>query len=238
MTKPHVPEMRGAGKMPDFTGTTAKKKLFASRTALVVIDMINWQVSPEGGLLAGLTAAGADIGYIAERVNNTVVPNLQRLLVACRKAGVKVVYTRVGCHRPDFSDAPSGFRQNYAAGNAVDGSWACEVIDALKPAPGELAMMKAGSGSFTGTQLDGHLRNMGITDVLYTGVLTNACVLLAAGSGADLGYRGFVVSDCTATFSQRLQDISEELVSGYMASVVTTAEIIAQLQKATIAAAA
>ena len=41
---------------------------------------------------------------------------------------------------------------------------------------------------------------------------------------------GDLVADATATFSDRLQAITEEIVSGYMAEVVSTDELIARLR--------
>jgi nicotinamidase-related amidase len=90
--------------------------------------------------------------------------------------------------------------------------------------------MKAGSGAFIGSPLDALLRNAGVQHILYTGVISHACVLLSVGEGFDLGYYGYFVSDGTAAFSQRLQDFTEEIVSGYMARVVSTDEAIDQLQ--------
>jgi len=54
--------------------------------------------------------------------------------------------------------------------------------------------------------------------------------LLTLAAGFDLGYRGYLVSDTTATLSQRWQDLTEELVGVYMAKVVTTAQIIEELR--------
>ena len=50
---------------------------------------------------------------------------------------------------------------------------------------------------------------------------------LTVAAGFDLGYHGRSVSDSTATFSERLQDLTEELISSYMAQVVTTDEMVA-----------
>ena len=115
---------------------------------------------------------------------------------------------------------------------ATDGSWACEVIEPLRPEPGDISLIKTGSGGFGTSNLDSHLRNMGIRNVLYTGVITNGCVLLTLAAGFDLGYNGYLVADATATFSQRWQDLTEELVGVYMAKVVTTTQIIDELSGA------
>jgi biuret amidohydrolase len=202
-------------------------------TAVVVVDMVNWQVSRAAGMLGPMEKSGVPIDYIVKRVNETVVPNLQRLFAVCRQEGAKIVYLRVGCYQPDFSDSIGPFREVMRETGALDGSWACEVIDPLRPQPGDISLVKTGSGGFLTSNLDSHLRNMGIRHVLYTGVITNGCVLLTLAAGFDLGYHGYMVGDATATFSQRWQDLTEEIVGVYMAKVVSTDWIIDQLQAAT-----
>ncbi len=201
-------------------------------TAVVVVDMVNWQVTRGAGMLGPMEKDGVPVDYIVERVNQTVVPNLQRLFAVCRKRGARIVYLRVGCYQPDYSDSIGPFRNMMRETGARDGSWACEVIDALRPEPGDVSLLKTGSGGFVTSNLDNHLRNMGIRHVLYTGVITNGCVLLTLAAGFDLGYHGYLIADGTATFSQRWQDLTEEIVGVYMAKVVTTDQIIDQLQAA------
>jgi biuret amidohydrolase len=157
---------------------------------------------------------------------------LQRLFSICREQGARIVYLRVGCYQPDFSDSIGPFRNILRETGAVEGSWACEVIEPLRPEPGDISLVKTGSGGFLTSNLDNHLRNMGIRHVLYTGVITNGCVLLTLAAGFDLGYYGYLIADATATFSQRWQDMTEEMVGVYMARVVTTSQIIEQLQAA------
>jgi len=111
------------------------------------------------------------------------------------------------------------------------------VIEALAPEPGDLRLIKTGSGGFLSTGLDSHLRNIGVEHVIYTGVITNACVLLTAGAGFDLGYWGYLASDTTAAYSQRLQDVTEEILSAYIAKVAKTDELIARLAPTAVAVA-
>jgi biuret amidohydrolase len=202
-------------------------------TAVVVVDMVNWQVNREAGMLGVMEKGGVPIDYIVERVNETVVPNMKRLFAVCRQQAVKIVYLRVGCYQPDFSDSIGPFREMMRETGALDGSWACDVIDGLRPQPGDVSLVKTGSGGFLTSNLDNHLRNMGIRHVLYTGVITNGCVLLTLAAGFDLGYHGYLVGDATATFSQRWQDVTEEMVGVYMAKVVSTDWIIDRLQAET-----
>ena len=207
----------------------ARPPLSAAQTAVVVVDMVNHQVTPGRWLLGHHEAEGKDVSYITRRVQETVIPAQQRLLKEARRAGAHVVYLRVGTARADYADGLPAFRSKYPIWEAFDGSPACEVISALKPEPKDTVLLKTGSGGFTTSPLDLHLRNLNVRHVAYVGVVTNACVLLTLAAGFDLGYYGYLISDATATFSQRLQDFTEEIVGAYMAKVTSTDQFIAML---------
>ncbi|QQO23712.1 cysteine hydrolase [Bradyrhizobium diazoefficiens] len=202
----------------------ARPPMRPSTTAVVVIDMVNWQVPREKQDDPNANA------YFVERLAKTVIPNHQHLLPACRAAGMPIVYLQVGCYRPDCSDAVGPFRIRFAEAGAIIGSEACEVIPELAPERGDLLLAKTASGGFGSSALDSHLRNMGITHVLYTGVTTNACVMLTAAGGFDLGYFGTIVTDATAALTPEHQTQAENLLRYFVASLATTEEVIELLR--------
>jgi nicotinamidase-related amidase len=199
-------------------------------TALVIVDMVNHQVTPGTGLIKQLTDSGVDCDYLVERVNSTVIPNTARLLAAFRDLGAAIAFLRVGGITTSLRDTlPSG-RHGVRQWGAIDGDWPCEVVPSLAPQKGELSLIKLGSGGFTTSNLDQHLRFMGIKTVFYTGVLSNVCVLLTMGAGFDLGYDGYMVTDATATLSGELQFATEQIVSAVMAKCVSTADALEMLK--------
>lgn len=201
-------------------------------TALLIIDMIHHQLTPGEGFLGDLARQGTDVGYFDRRVRTQLVPNLVRLAARCRALGATVAHVRVGAFREDYSDLVPSFREAFASWGAREGSRACAPIDALRPAPGDIDLVKTGSGAFNGSGLDSHFRNIGIRDILYAGVITNGCVLLSAAAGFDLGYTGHLVTDATATLSDRLQQAAEEAMALYVAKPLTTEEAIRALERA------
>ena len=201
----------------------------AARTAVVVVDMVNHQLTPGDTLVGELERNGVDTGYYLERVERLVMPNHVRLLAAARQHGAVVVYLRVGARRRDFSDLLPPFRDSFRRWNARDGEWACAVDARIPPQADDIDLLKSGSGGFTTSALDTQLRHLGIENVLYTGVISNGCVLLTLGAGFDLGYRGYFISDATATVSATVQTATEDIVGAYLAQVVTTDAIIAKL---------
>ena len=153
-----------------------------ARTAFIVVDMQN-AYAKKGGML--------DLGIgIDESRTNPVIAANQRLLSAARAAGVQVFYLQFG-YKPDLSDAGGPLSPNIRKQMAIrmikerpadhdkliiEGTWGWEIIEELKPEPGDLVVKKARYSGFAGTTLENQLNGLDIRHILFTGVATNVCV--------------------------------------------------------------
>lgn len=152
------------------------------RTAIVVVDMQNAYASKGGMLDLGTGIDEARIG--------PVIAANKRLLPAARAAGVKVIYLQFG-YKPDLSDAGGPHSPNIRKQMAfrmikerpadrdkliVEGTWGWEIIDDLKPEPGDLVVQKSRYSGFAGTTLESQLHGLDIRHLIFTGVATNVCV--------------------------------------------------------------
>lgn len=170
------------------------------RTALVIVDMQNAFAS-KGGML---DLAGHDISGAAAAVATT-----RKLLEACRRAGVKVVHVRIA-YRPDLSDAGGENSPNYhkelsliqmrnkpelAGKLLIEGTWDAEIVDELKPQPGDYIVTKTRYSGFAGTTLDSYLRTEGIRYLLFAGIATNVCVESTARDAYFAEYWPILVED-------------------------------------------
>jgi len=165
---------------------------------------------------------------------NRVVPNLQALLSAARKAGVHVAYAPHYRHRRGGLShrrhpAPSHLlvstlRMFNARGRG--GRFHAQ----LAPAPGDtVASEHETSCGFTGTDLDGHLRKRGIEDVVLCGALSNTCVEATGRTASDLGYRVTFLSD--GVTAQTWRDHRAALVNyPLLGRTLTVAEFIAAIE--------
>jgi ureidoacrylate peracid hydrolase len=150
-------------------------------SALVIVDMQN-SFASKGGMfdLAGFDISGAD----------TAVAVTRKLLEACRKAGVKVVHLLM-TYRPDLSDGGGTSSPNFhkelglrmmrerpelAGKLLVENTWDWQIVDALKPLPGEKIVKKTRYSGFANTDLEAYLRTEKIRNLLFTGIATNVCV--------------------------------------------------------------
>ncbi|KAA9162561.1 cysteine hydrolase [Amycolatopsis acidicola] len=208
------------------------KGLNPARAAFVLVDLINWQAHPDGTSLQLLRKGGSvpQADFVTKRCETVLLPTLKSLLPVARSCGMHVLHARLISRAPDYRDAVPAFQGYLRAAEARDGSWAGQVLDGLE-APGDISVAKRGSGAFTGSELDTILRNLDIDTVFYAGVVTNACVLLSVASGFDLGYRQYLVTDCTAALSERDQEDAERFIGAYLAQLVTAEDTTAALKR-------
>ena len=161
-----------------------------------------------------------------------VVPNIARLIAACRQAGIEVIYTVVESLTRDGRDRSLDHK---LSGILVPkGAWEGQVIDAVAPHDDEIVLPKTSSGVFNSTNIDYVLRNLGVRHLLVVGLLTDQCVDMAVRDGADRGYYTICISDCCSTYSAERQANALQAFGGYCRTVTLEAmlaEIAAPAKK-------
>jgi nicotinamidase/pyrazinamidase len=202
---------------------TASTDRYGPRTALVVVDMQNDFVHPDGSLYVH---GGAE-----------VVAEVNAEIAAARLAGSPIVYTQ-DWHPPEtphFVD-----RGGTWPPHCVRDTWGARLHDDLDVGDGPLVVRKGtgledGYSGFTvhdlttatdqPTELDRILRDLGVTDTVVVGVATDVCVKATAIDSARLGYRTEVVADATAAVELEPGDRDRSLaeMSGHGITVTTAA---------------
>ncbi|MYZ46259.1 cysteine hydrolase [Propylenella binzhouense] len=162
------------------------------KTALLLLDLQNEMVDPEGKIGGGGLAK-----VCAER---NVVANAARALGAARERGLPVAHVRLG-FRPDYADALSvaprieKLKQNKAA---IAGTWGTEFPEPLTPKEGELLVTKQCVNPFFNTGLMNWLFANGVGHVVLGGVVTNLVVEMTTRAADDAGFAVTVLEDCCA----------------------------------------
>jgi ureidoacrylate peracid hydrolase len=155
-----------------------------------------------------------------------------RLATAFRPAGRPVIHV-AHVLKSDYSDAAFPYWRlgiepaSWNHTHCVEGTWGAEIIDELKPHPGEHVIVKKGFGGFANTALDTTLRNMGITTCVVVGVTTCVCVSNTVRGGVEHNYRTILVSDGVAEVSRDSHQAELKTMNRIFADVKTTAEIVA-----------
>lgn len=189
-------------------------------TALLVIDMQNGFLEPEGSM--------QKIGLPHAELLRSI-PGCVSLVDAARAAQVPVIYTRY-VYMPDYSDAGILPTELVPAmkevGSLTTGSWDAEIIDALAPLPGDVIIDKSRPSSFYGTRLEPLLTSLQIRSLVMCGVTTNICVETTARDAGQRDYRVHVISDATAEFEQARHDHALTTIGFTFGWVNTVAEVL------------
>ena len=127
------------------------------KVALMVADMLRDFIDPQGALYVG--PQGREI-----------IPFVAGKIKEARAQGGIVIY--VGdAHAPDDRE----FR--FFPPHAVKGTWGAEIIDELKPRPGDYRVEKTRYSCFAGTDLEDLLKKEQVDRVEVVGVCTSICIM-------------------------------------------------------------
>ena len=201
-------------------------------TALVVVDMQYASACRETGLGKSLKKQGKEelVGYRYDRIEQVVVPTVRRLLAFFRRHHLTVVYLTMGSEMPDFSDALPHLKSFLLSSNNRTGTREHEILEEVKPEPGELVLNKTSLGAFSSTNLDSILWSRGIKFLLFTGVSTNMCVDTTARDGADRGFRCVIIEDGCGASAQSYHDAALISFQRLFGKVRSSQEVILELE--------
>ncbi|MBD3223782.1 MAG: isochorismatase family protein [Caldithrix sp.] len=181
--------------------------LKATETALIIVDMQNDFVKPEGSLQ--VDAAGETI------------TNIQSLLRMARQSGTYVAYTQDTAYSDDkeFAIWPE---------HCLINSWGWEIIDELKPQGEELICRKNRYDGFYGTWLEHFLSYVwNVQNVIIVGTVSNICVLHTAASAALRWFNVVMPADGISALTDFDQALTLHQVSSlYAGQLVKTVKDI------------
>ena len=204
-----------------------------SRAALVMIDMQYATGSRKGALARKLQAEGSRVGdYRFARIEQKVLPNTLRLRTHFSQLGRPVLHVTIGAAHADALDAPLHMRRLFTEFHNFVGSREHEILDELKPLPGEHVLRKTTIGAFASTNIDSLLRALGCEQLYLTGVSTNMCVETTAREAADRGYGVTLVEDACGTTHEDLHQVTMRNFQRLFGRVRSCDEALAELQPA------
>jgi nicotinamidase-related amidase len=182
---------------------TLEEVLQPDRSAVLVIDMQNDLVLPEGKV----AKSGNDVTWMLE-----IIPRCAAFIEEARELGVLVVHVQTITLREGRSDSPSWLRAKGAilgeSEFTLEGTWGAEIVSDCAPLAGEPVITKHRSSAFRGTDLDLVLRANRIQTVVVIGEQTPGCVEATYRDAAYHDYYNVLVDDCVAAYDKGLHEAS------------------------------
>jgi len=206
-------------------------------TALLIVDMQNYctPASDRGRHMRRHAPALAEAFFA--QIKDVVIPNQRRLLEFWRAHRLRVVYLTAGAFLPDGSDL-TGRRHRRDTERLIalgqnehmhPETSDYQILNELRPRPGELVVRKNSVGAFNSTAIDQILRNMGITGLVIVGVITEGCVETTARDAADRGYDCVLVEDgCASDLGRATHEGALLSFARMFGEVRTTDEVLAR----------
>lgn len=207
---------------------TRNVPLTPAKSALLFIDVQNFSAHRDGAEFRDLPEAemSAKYGWFFAQLETRVIPNMQAIQAACRQAGVEVMYTTIESLTLDGRDRSLDYK--ITGFHVPKGSWDGKVIDEIAPQGDEIVLPKTSSSVFVSTHIDYILRNLGVTQLVISGLITDQCVESAIRDACDLGYLVTEVTDACLTYDQARHDHSLRTIKGYCRQM-TTEELVKEL---------
>ncbi|MGE3305329.1 MAG: isochorismatase family cysteine hydrolase [Rhizobiaceae bacterium] len=199
--------------------TTRELPLEPKSSALLFIDVQNFAVRRDGGEFKDVPDSDINgkYAYYFERLRSLVIPNMQRLQKAFQGAGIEVLYTTIESLTKDGRDRSLDYK--ITGFHVPRGSWDGKVIDEIAPGDDEIVLPKTSSSVFVSTHIDYLLRNLGVKQLVLSGLVTDQCVESAVRDACDLGYLVTLVPDACATYTQERHDNTLRAIKGYCRQV-------------------
>ncbi len=158
-------------------------------SALVIVDIQDMTMTDVA--LKNIEMPDEDRLFHRQRMHETVLPNLNRLVHFFRSHNMAVVYICLG-GEPPYRDLPT-------------------------PLSSEKVLNKPRTGAFAGTDLHEWLQARDIDTLFVTGTDTSACVLVTGYGACDRGYQLVLVEDATISTTP----VSHEIGIGVWALMAT-----------------
>lgn len=201
----------------------------ADQTALLIVDPYN-DFMTEGGKLHEAIRPTAEASGMYD--------NLRTLIPAARASKIQIfILPHHQSHDGDFDhwEHQTPFQKFGSDMKAFErGSWGAQFNPEFGPQQGDIIIKEHwAQSSFANTDLDFHLKQRGIRNIILVGLIANSCIEATARFGVELGYHVTMVPDATAAFSPEGMKAAFE-VNGptFVHAITKTGDLIKQFSGA------
>lgn len=160
------------------------------------------------------------------RMNEIVIPATKSLQNSFRESGIDVIHARIACLLRDGRDRSLSQKKpgwNYLLLQKEEPD--SQIVPDLSPAADEIVLTKTTDSALTGTNLRLILSNMGIKNVVLTGIFTDQCISSTVRSLADESFNVIVIEECCAAGTEELHLRELEIINMIYCHVLSSREL-------------
>jgi ureidoacrylate peracid hydrolase len=201
--------------------------------SLITIDMQYMDAHPDGWMGRVARARGAE-NILAQRFEAiaAILPRIRALQDGFRARGEEVMHARIAYRTDDGREAgraymPSPHEQEIPRDARDD-----EFLPEVAPVADELVFSKTSSSVFSTTDIERVLWNLGVRHLVFTGLVTDGCVELAARDASDRGFAVTLVENaCCSSTPEAHDDAIERMTDGGFIVAISTEEALERLKR-------
>ncbi len=153
-----------------------------------------------------------------------IIPQLKKVIEFMRSKGIPVIYTQE-VHRPEKVDFGRELEREEPE-HCLEGTKGVEIVEELRPQPGDFVVPKRRYSGFYLTDLEILLKGLKKNVLILTGVATNVCVYGTALDAQQRDYHVVVLSDCVAGTDRELHRAFLRNIEYVLGDVTTSDEIM------------
>ncbi|MCL5960817.1 MAG: isochorismatase family protein [Chloroflexi bacterium] len=198
-----------------------ERQPFGKNPALLIIDVTTEFIGrkPEDVLqsVEEFRTSCGEVGW-------TALPNIKRILDACRDKGLCVVYTRGNQVTRKFIGMATKGRER--ADSPAPPPGGNEIAETIAPREDEWVLEKPRASAFFGTPLATYLHQQGVDSILVTGCTTSGCVRASVVDAFAHGFGVFVVEEGVFDRAEMSHLVSLYEMNAKYADVITLDEAL------------
>jgi len=203
---------------------------FGKKPALLLVDLYRWVFGdrPEP-ILGSIKTWPGSCGLAGWNA----LPSIQSLLSTAREVGIPIIHITGldGSGVEPWSFRREGERPENMSPEARDRrKRRFDIVDEVKPLPGEAFLRKTSPSAFWGTPLIGHLNYLGVDTLITCGESTSGCVRATVVDGCTNRFRMVVVEECVFDRHEAAHAINLFDMNQKYADVLPLAEVLKYLR--------
>jgi len=160
-------------------------------------------------------------------MNEIVIPTTAKVQNLFRKHGMDVLHARIACLLSNgkdrsLSQKKPGWNYLLLPKDRED----AQLVAELAPKEGEIEITKTTDSALTGTNLRLILHNMGIKNIVLTGIFTDQCISSTVRSLADESFNVILLEDCCAAGTDELHQNELKILNMIYCYVLSSQELL------------